>query len=381
MSSVRERTTAVVVGAGPAGIAVAASLRRLGCEPVVLEKGETVAPAWRSHYERLHLHTTRRWSALPRRPMPREYPRYPTRDQVSAYLDAYARDEGVEVRFRSVVKSCRRREGRWEIETAAGSLYETPHLVIATGLSHVPRIPRFAGQDSYAGEVLHSASYRNGVPYAGRRVLVVGFGNSGAEIALDLLEHGAEPHVSVRSPTVVVPRDVLGIPVLTLARFFSMFPPCLGDRLSSPLVKLTVGDVSAVGIPAADWGALEQIARTQKIPTLDVGTMDALRRGEIVAHPDIERFTSDAVTFRDGSSVPFDAVILATGYRPGVDRFLETAADVLDETGRPQVSGDATAEPGLYFCGFWEPPTGRLRRIGVEAERLAAIISTGVATA
>lgn len=375
MSWTEQRAPAVIVGGGPAGIATAACLRRRGMDPVVVEKADTVAPAWRRHYERLHLHTTRGTSGLPGRPMPADYPRYPSRDQVFAYLESYAREEGVEILCRMEVSRCRRRNGSWEIETAGGARLETSHVVIATGLSHVPRIPGFANRAAFTGEILHSAAYRNGSAYAGRRVLVVGFGNSAAEIALDLLEHGAEAHVSVRSPTVVVPRDVAGVPVLTIGRFLGLLPPRFADRLSRPLRRITVGNLSEVGIPAADWGPMEQIAAKRKVPVLDVGTVAALRRGDIRAHPGVDAFTPDGVAFADGSKEPFDAVVLGTGYEPGVDRFLEADAAVLDEKGRPLVSGGATAEPGLYFCGFREAPTGRLRRIGAEAERIAKLIA------
>lgn len=375
MSSTVQRARAVIVGGGPAGIATAACLRRRGLDPVVLEKGETVAPAWRRHYERLHLHTTRRASGLPGREMPAEYPRYPSRDQVFDYLRSYALQEGVEIRFGTEVTRVGRRDGAWEVEAADGARFSAPDVVIATGLSHVPRVPDFPNQEAFSGEILHSADYRNGSPWAGRRVLVVGFGNSAAEIALDLAEHGARSHVSVRSPTSVVPRDILGVPILTLSRFFSLFPPRLSDRLSSPLRRFTMGDVSEVGIPAPETGPMEQLVTRRKVPVLDVGTIAALRRGDIHARPGVSAFTAGGVVFTDGSAESFDAVVLGTGYEPGVDRFLETDAAVLDDAGCPLVSGDATAEPGMYFCGFREAPSGRLRRIGIEAERLAKRIA------
>jgi len=375
MSSTVQRIPAVIVGGGPAGIATAACLRSRGLDAVVLEKGDTVAPAWHRHYDRLHLHTTRGASGLPGRPMPADYPRYPSRDQVFDYLGRYARQEGVDTRFGTEVTRVHRRDGAWEIECAGGVRFTALDVVVASGLSHVPRVPVFPNQEAFCGEILHSADYRNGRPYAGRRVLVVGFGNSAAEIALDLCEHGARSHVSVRSPTAVVPRDILGIPVLTLARFFSLFPPRLADRLSSPLRRVTMGDVTAVGLPAPVAGPMEQLATTHKVPVLDIGTMGALRRGEIRAHPGVKTFTATGVEFTDGSAEAFDAVVLGTGYMPGVDRFLETDAAVLDDAGYPLVSGDATAAPGLYFCGFREASGGRLGRIGVEAERLAELIA------
>jgi indole-3-pyruvate monooxygenase len=371
----------VIVGGGPAGIATAAGLERRGLNSIVLERGGTVAPAWRHHYDRLHLHTNKGASGLPGRPMPRVYPKYPSRDQVAEYLEDYVVSEGVRVRLNTEVVKCRRANDFWEVVTATGDITESANLVIATGLNQIPNIPRYPKQELYEGTIVHSTDYRNGHPYVDQYVLVVGFGNSGGEIALDLMEHGAHVFISVRSPSVVVPRDIAGIPVLTIALWLSAFPPKLGDWLSKPVLGVTVGDISKVGIPKAPWGPLEQIATTQKIPMLDVGTMDALRTGLIKVRPGIDRFTEKGVIFTGGSSEPFDAVIFATGFEPGVDRILESTEELLDGEGRPLVSGDTTAEPGLYFCGFVEPPTGRLHAIGIEAERIADLIAADVGSA
>ena len=146
--------------------------------------------------------------------------------------------------------------------------------------------------------------------------------------------------MSVRSPTVVVPRDILGIPVLSLSRFFSLFPPRLADRLSSPLRRITMGDVSEVGLPPPDLGSDGAARHAAEGP-------GARRRHDGRApkrrHPGASRhggFTADGVVFTDGSAEAFDAVVLGTGYEPGVDRFLETDAAVLDDAGYPLVSGD-----------------------------------------
>lgn len=371
----------VIVGGGPAGIATAAGLVRRGLDPIVLESGKTIATAWRHHYDRLHLHTNKQISGLPGRPMPRDYPKYPSRDQVYSYLERYARDEGVRVRLETEVAHCRREGDLWILTTTEGAVYGAKHVVIATGLSHVPLVPKYPKQEIYEGEILHSAEYRNGAAFATKHVLVVGFGNSAGEIALDLLEHGAYPHISVRSPSVVVPRDIAGVPILRLARWMSLFPPRFADWLSKPLLLATVGDVSIAGIPKADWGPLAQIKKTGKIPMLDIGTMAALRSGSIKAQPGIERFTESGVIFSSGTSEPFDAVVFATGFETGLERILEDTTGLLDEMGRPLASGGATSRPGLYFCGFHEPPTGRLREIGLEAERIGDLIASDVGLA
>lgn len=308
--------------------------------------------------------------------MPASYPRYPSRDQVADYLEAYADQQHLDVRLKVEVLSCIGQGDGWEVHTDPAGTWSASNLVIATGLNQVPNLPDYPGMDSFSGEILHSGEYRNGSPWRGKRVLVVGFGNSAGEIALDLVEHGAESHLSVRGPSVVVPRDIAGIPILTIAHWLSVFPPRFADKLSRPVLRALIGDISKLGIPAARWGPMEQIARFGKIPLLDVGTMEALKQGAVTAHPGIERFTESGVRFMDGSTDDFAGVVLATGYEPGVSRILDDSAGLLDGRGVPLVSGGVTARTGLYFCGFREAPTGRLRQIGIEAERIASLIAS-----
>jgi cation diffusion facilitator CzcD-associated flavoprotein CzcO len=365
----------VIVGGGPAGIATGAGLRRRGLDSVVLEAGDTVAAAWQRHYERLHLHTNKEISGLPGQPMPASYPRYPSRDQVFEYMQDYASSQGVEVRLGTAASKVSREDGSWVVETAGGDVYGARNVVIATGLNRIPMVPKYPSQETYTGEILHSADYRNGDPYVGKHVLVIGFGNSAGEIALDLMEHGANPHISVRGPSVVVPRDIAGIPILSIARWLSIFPPRVADWLSKPVLAATVGNVEKIGVPAAPWGPFQQIAEHKKIPMLDIGTIAALKKGAIKAQPAIQRFTETGVIFTTGTSEPFDAVIFGTGWEAGIAQILPGVDGVLDADGRPLVSGGRTSEQGLYFCGFYEPPTGRLRQIGIEAERIAGLIA------
>ena len=198
--------------------------------------------------------------------------------------------------------------------------------------------------------MLHSSEYRNGDPWKGRPVLVVGFGNSACEQAIDLVERGAEPHLSVRSPVNVVPRDFFGVvPVLQLGIVMQHLPPRVADALAWPLLRVTVGDIRKVGLGKLPYGPNTQIARDKHIPLLDIGTMDHIRAGRIAVHGAIDHFTDEGVVFADGSSLAVDAVVLGTGYRPGLDDFLVDWQRVCDADGRPLVSGGPTALPGLYL--------------------------------
>ena len=186
-----------VIGAGPAGLACAATLERAGEDVVVLERAE-VGAVWASRYDRLQLHTVRRLSGLPGYAIPRAFGRWPARDRVAEYLRLYAERQRLDVRTGIEVERVDRHATGWVVRTSDGDV-EAERVVIATGQSNVPFLPEWPG--AFDGELIHSAEYRNPATYRGRRVLVVGTGNSGAEIAVDLADGGAsEVLLSVRTP-------------------------------------------------------------------------------------------------------------------------------------------------------------------------------------
>jgi len=364
--------SAIIIGAGPAGLAVAACLARANVPFCVLEQKQSVAASWRGHYDRLHLHTNKGTSALPYVPFPRSYPRYPSRDQMIEYVENYARTIGIEPRFNEEVVAARRRDGRWEVRTRT-AMYAAPHLVIATGLNREPVVPQWPGQESYRGHIVHSRDYRNGRDFSGRRVLVVGIGNSGAEIAIDLHEHAARPTIAVRGPVNVLPRDILGIPIVVTAMAAGLLPPPIADAFNAPLLRLLLGNLRPLGLLAPRYGSLTQIARTGRIPMIDVGTIDLIKRGVIAIQPGIERFVEDGVVFTNGRREAFHAVVLATGFRARVDSFLE-AEGVVDEQGNPRPN--ASLPGGLHFCGFNVVANGVLNQIGRDAKSVAAQIAS-----
>ena len=370
-------TNTVVVGASAAGLATAACLSRAGVEHVVLEQQAQVADAWRHHYDRLHLHTIRGLSGLPYRPMPKTYPKYPSRDQVVAYLEDYARTFSIAPKFGQRVSSIRPDGDGWVTETEQTERIVSRNVVIATGYTRVPHEATWPGREQYRGEVVHSSRYGNGHRFRDKPVLVVGFGNSGGEIAIDLHECGAKPTLAVRSPVNVVPRDLLGLPILAIGIAMTTLPARVADVLAAPLVRASLGDIREIGLRRLPYGPNVQIREHGRIPLLDIGTIDLARRGHIRIAPGIARFTPTGVEFEDGTRADFDGVVLATGYRPRLADFLEVADRVTDEEGVPEKSGHMTL-PGLFFCGFYVSPTGMLREIGIEAKRIAASIASGI---
>lgn len=366
----QQTTETLIVGAGPAGLAVGGCLRQSGLSFVILEKGDAVGPAWRRHYDRLHLHTDKAHSTLPGLRFPRGCPRYPSRAQVVEYLEEYAREFDLRPRFGQEVRRVCWQEGAWHAETA-DTRYRCRNLVIATGYNRRPNIPRWPGDDLFRGDVLHSSEYRSGRPFRGKRALVIGFGNSGAEIAIDLCEHGARPTVSVRSPVNVIPRDVLGLPVLAVSIPLAKLPSRLADLLGAPIVRWVYADQERLGLSRPADGPFTDIRKRSRIPVIDVGTIELIRNGQLRVRPGVERMTERGVVFVGGTEEPFDTVVLATGYRPAVLEFLESGDGVVGAGGTPRVSGGTPAAPGLYFCGFYVSPTGMLRDIATEAREIA----------
>jgi cation diffusion facilitator CzcD-associated flavoprotein CzcO len=364
---------AVVVGAGPAGLACAASMGALGLKIIILEKASAVGSVWRRHYDRLHLHTDRRHSALPGMSMPRSYGRYPSRAQVVEYLENYARRFDLQPLFDCNVRSVKRDAAQWRIEADRTSV-SAPAVVMATGWADFPYRPAWPGMETFRGEVIHSSEYRNADGYRGKSMLVVGLGNSGGEIALDLAEAKIDVALAVRGPVQILPRDLLGIPILSWSIAQQHLPARLVDFINAPAIRLAVGSIEKLGMRRAAKGPRRMIEEDGRVPLLDVGTVARIRDGSIKVRGAIDRFTTDGVVFSGSAEEAYDSVVLATGFRPNLREWLPDARGVLDDQGRPVATGRVTAEPGLYFCGQIASPTGQLREIGLEAKRIAAFV-------
>ena len=248
-----EHTDVAVIGAGPAGLAVGACLRRAGLDFIILERNRQVASSWRRHYQRLHLHTIKQLSALPYLPFPASYPRYVPRHLMIEYLDSYAARFDLKPRFGETAGSVRRHGNEWHVESTSSSI-NSPHVVIASGFNAEPVTPSVPGMETFKGKVMHSADYADARPFAGQSVLVVGMGNTGAEIALDLAEAGARPSISLRDGVHIVPRDLFGIPIQIVAMLTtSVLPAKTIDALFPLILDLALGDLSTHGLRRPQW--------------------------------------------------------------------------------------------------------------------------------
>ncbi|MGW3989658.1 flavin-containing monooxygenase [Streptomyces sp. NPDC004830] len=368
-----------VVGGGPGGLAAAYALRARGVRAVVLEKSDRVGASWRRHYDRLHLHTTRRLSALPGLPMPRRFGRWVSRDDVVRYLEKYAEHHRLEIVTGVEVSRIERApDGTgWLLHATGGRELTGAAVVVATGFNHTPRVPSWPGRASWPGEFLHAGEYRNGKPYAGRDVLVVGVGNTGAEIAVDLVENGAaRVRLAVRTVPHIVRRSTAGWAAQYSGVLVRRLPVGLVDRISRVQARVAVPDLSAHGLPRPDTGLYSRVEQGA-IPVQDVGLIDAVRKGRVEIVAAVDGFEEDGgVLLADGSRISPDAVIAATGYVRALED-LVGHLDVLDARGRPVAHGPRAPRtaPGLYFTGFTNPISGNLREMAIDAVRIAKAVA------
>lgn len=391
------RPEVLIVGAGAAGVSLGACCEVIGVRYAVVEKLPTVGDVWRRRYARLHLHDPIDECHLPYMPMPDTYPTYPSREEFADYLEAYAKLLRVDVRCSSEVTACDylREEEAWTVQVMekrtkgeeggspimssvlASVVYRPQILVICTGMFTVPRRPApYPGEAEFRGQVLHSTEFKSAAAHKledGKRVVVVGFGNSGMEQLLDLWEHRAACTALVRSPRAMVPRWVTGLWFMFRYRhpWFKRILDKVGEddlkpedtKATKALVQL-VTDV-CVMLRDKQWGDLRPFNlellpaspfATQPGsfgPIQDLGAVELIKKGEIkVEKAEIQRFRPDGVVLTDGQFLPADAVIFATGYKPwsGYSSFMSDAVMQNLKEGSPQPNvREHPEQPNLWF--------------------------------
>ncbi|SDQ73214.1 flavin-containing monooxygenase [Thermostaphylospora chromogena] len=345
MSSRSERV--VIIGAGQAGLATAYTARRAGLAPLVLEASDRTVGSWPYYYDSLTLFSPARRSSLPGRAFPGDPDGYPVRDEVVAYLTEYAAHLDVDIRTgHRVEKVIAADANRLEVVTADGETFIAPMVIAATGAFSRPHRPALPGLDSFPGTVLHSADYRRPEPLAGKRVVIVGGGNSAVQIAVELADH-TRVTLATRYPLRFIPQKVLG-------RDVHLWLAWTGLDTAGWAKPLLTGDK---GTPVMDSG----------------GYRDRIATGNPDRRPMFIRLDGDHVIWSDGTRERVDVVLLATGYRPGVD-YLADLNGALDDTGRPRHRGGVSpAHPGLGFVGLeWQRSfsSATLRGVGPDARHV-----------
>jgi putative flavoprotein involved in K+ transport len=365
----------VIVGAGAAGLAVAASLRRRGMDCVVLERAASLGSAWAGRYDSLQLHSIRWLSGLPGLRIPRGYGRWVARDDVVRYLRDYAALSGVVPEFGVEVTSVQRDGESWRVQTS-GAERRTAVVVMATSFCSRPYLPDWALGATTDVAVVHSSAYRNPEAYRGQDVLVVGAGNSASEIAVELAQAAARVWLSVRTPPNIVRRDTFGVPSQLIGIALRRAPERVMNPVAAALRRVSVPDLSRYGLPAPNGDGFTQFLRTKTVPILDHGFVREVKAGRVRVVPAVRSLSGAEVALVDDTVLRPGAVICATGYRPGLEPIVGHLG-VLDEHGLPLVHGAHThpSAPGLYFAGISVQLSGLLREIGLDAQAIGDAVA------
>ena len=344
-SGLRSDAPVVVIGSGQSGLAAARALHERSVPAVVLEAGDRPVGSWPHYYDSLRLFSPAVFSSMPGLPFAGESDRYPARDEVVDYLEKYAETIPVKIQTGTRVVTVRQDEGDFWVVTAEGRELRAAGIVAASGSFSNPHRPVFPGQASFTGELLHVAQYRNPAPYAGVRVIVVGAGDSAAQVANELAPL-AQVTVAARHPLRFIPQRIHGHDVHYWLREtgFDSFPAAWLSK---------IGDGSLI--------------------TDSVGFQQTLAAGLVDVRPMFTALDTDEVVWADGARERVDAIILATGYRPSLGYLRELGA--LDRSGAPrQVGGISTTHLGLVYVGLeYERSFASNTLRGVSADAAAVI--------
>jgi cation diffusion facilitator CzcD-associated flavoprotein CzcO len=352
---------ALVIGAGPAGLATSHELKRRSIEHIVLERGDKIAYAWTKLYDSLTLHTGKHMSALPGMPFPNSTPLFPTRIQFLDYLNQYVQRFNLPVETGCEVTRVERVENYWRVHTTQGTK-EARQLVVATGIISSPYKPDFPGQADYQGRLIHSVEYLNPVSFRGHRVLVVGVGNSGGEIAPELAMAGVKVDVAVRSGAMILPRTLFGIPI----QYYSCLVIAFPKKIQKAIATLT-GKIAALrrGPPVLPPAVPTDCP---DVPLIGFHLVDAIRQKRIRVKGALEKLTKTGACFADGSQEDYDDIIMATGYKATVG-MLEGLIH-MDACGFAQRKErvESTEQSDLYFVGHNYDGTGGLFNIARDSQ-------------
>ncbi|KAJ0971482.1 hypothetical protein J5N97_019441 [Dioscorea zingiberensis] len=353
----------LIVGAGPSGLAVAACLRNKGVPCLILERSNCIASLWQlKTYNRLCLHLPKNLCELPLMPFPENFPEYPSKQQFISYLEAYAKKFDILPMFNRTVVSAEYDNGLglWRVKAVGGGAKEEMEyvcrwLVVATGENTEAVMPEMDGIRDFNGLIMHTSSYKSGETFRDKKVLVVGCGNSGMEVCLDLCNHNALPSLVVRDSVHILPREMLGQSTFRLSMFLLRWLPMrMVDRLLLMFSRAILGDTALFGLRRPLLGPLELKSLTGKTPVLDIGTLAKIKSGEIkMYYPGIVAVLPTELSVgkslfscSDETSDDFDAIILATGYKSNVPYWLKER-----DFSENNING-WKGEHGLYAVGF-----------------------------
>ncbi|KAI4364142.1 hypothetical protein MLD38_020273 [Melastoma candidum] len=348
----------IIVGAGPAGLAVSNCLSHHGISSIILERDDCCSSLWKKRsYDRLHLHLGKEFCYLPYMPHPSSTPRFMSKDVFIDYVNLYVDRFGIRPRYgRSVVSATYDEgSGEWKVEaenvvTREMEVYVSRFLVVATGENGKAVVPKIDGLESFEGKTVHSSEYKCGKEYRGEDVLVVGCGNSGMEIACDLSNYGAHVSIVIRRPFHVLNKEIVYAGML-LAKHA---PRSIVDKVMLQLKWLRYGDLSKYGIHAPKQGPFAIKFGGGRTPVIDVGTIRKIKSGNIKVCPGVSKIKGNTVLFDNGTQKNFDAIVFATGYQSTTNAWLKDHAYLMNEDGMPKTAppNHWKGENGIYCAGF-----------------------------
>lgn len=382
-----------VIGAGPAGLSTAYELKRIGLDPLVLEKTAAVGDVWRNHYDGVRLNTGRFFSQLPGNPFPRSAGGWPSRDEVVRVLETFPERGGFKVRTGINIEKVEydRKRDIWAISSQDGETFESLAVVVATGCACTPVLPEWEGKETFPGKIIHSSKFKNAQTYAGKNVLVVGSGNSAAEIASRLAEYAKSVTLSVRTPPHILPKSVFSIPLAGIGIAIRPLPAAWVDALLHALRRLFIGDLTPYGLPFPASPVSQQFARTQVVPIVYDSFADDIRAGRIRVIGEIKKIEGQIVhAFNSIKAKPqesskeialkVDAIVAGTGFRTGLTKLIQVPG-ITNEEDRPVAQGnhEFPDAPRLFIIGHFVPLSGYLREIRLDAGRIATKIGKQLA--
>jgi cation diffusion facilitator CzcD-associated flavoprotein CzcO len=339
----------LIVGAGLNGLAAAYQSKKAGLQPAIVDAFSKPAVPWRERHDQLRLNTHRLISHLPGMRIPKKFGAFPSRNNIVKYLAEYEAVLDVPV-YRGVrVNRIDPMSGGWRLSTSEGG-WSARHVVIATGHERVPVIPAWPGREGFTGNLIHAAHFGRIDRFKGQRILVVGAGNSGTDVLNHLVRIPTEAlWVSVRNGPTILPKRLLGIPLQLLSPLMTPLPAWSVDLMMAATQWLAYGDLKKFNLPKHSDGVATRLIKEGVAPAFDDGFVTALKDGRVTVLPEVERFEGDTVYLSGGEAVRPDAVVCATGYRPGLESMVGHLG-ILNASGEPMTNG---AESIPEFNGLW----------------------------
>lgn len=372
---------ACVVGGGPSGLIMARALLNAGADFDLFEQHTDVGGIWDPDnpgspvYESAHFISSKFTSYFYGYPMPASYPDYPDYRQLRDYIRAFASEFGLydHATLGNGVSSAELADGRWEVTLVDGQRRSYTHLVCANGVTWHPSLPDYPGQETFTGEMRHSSTYRYPGEFKDKRVLIIGAGNSGVDIACDAARNAGKAFLSVRRGYRFIPKHIFGVPVDVFINEGGEPPAGVTvPEDPSELIDALVGDLTRYGLPKPDHAALASH------PIVNDQLIHHLSHGDIAAKGDVAEFRGDTVLFADGSAEKIDLVLFATGYSYAVPYVAENLFTW--KQGHPQLYLNMFSREAdnLYALGFIEFADAAYHRFDEMAQLIAFdITATG----